>query len=160
MASMSVVQSTKQAVSDVAGSVTDTAVSALSSSVKQIAKTPLDILEELLGGKPSPSTPEKPEPTEQGQQSTIDPSVLAAQQQQDESFKTTQQQQLHDQITQQSVSYYEQKKQMDEEKKQVDEQKKEQHKFEIAQLEKKKHEDFALQAAKDASSAEKRVGAG
>ncbi len=160
MATMSVVQSTKQAVSDVAGSVTDTAVSALSSSAKQIAKTPLDILEELLGGKPSSTNPEKPEGAEQEQQSNIDPSALATQQRQDESFKTTQQQQLHDQITQQSASYYEQKKQMDEQKKQVEEQQKEQHKFEIQQLEKKKHEDFALEAAKDASSAEKRVGAG
>jgi hypothetical protein len=86
--------------------------------------------------------------------------ALQQKMQQDDSYRVTQHQELHQKIMQQSVGYYEQKKQMDEQTRMQQMQQEEQKKFEIKQLEKQKSQNYALNAAKDASSAEKRVGAG
>ena len=47
---MGVLQTAQQTVSDIAGDVVDTAKTAVGASAKQAAKTPLDMLEQLLGG--------------------------------------------------------------------------------------------------------------
>ncbi len=150
-----------QAVSDVAADVKDGVVGAATDSVKQIAKTPLDILEELLGssGAGGGANEQKSE-EEQGASSPANKAAIAQKNAQDDAFKVQQHQELHQKIMQQSQGYYEQKKQADEQQRQISEQQKEQEKFQIKQLEKQKSHDYALQAAKDASSAEKRMGAG
>src|SRR5258708_1421554 len=151
-----------QAVSQVATDVVDTAKTAATTSAQQIAKTPLDILEELLGQSPAPGNPEQKPPEEQAQQSTVDPAQMQQKAQDDDAFKVQQHQQLHSQILQESQGYYEQKKQMEVQQKQAEDKQKEQEKFQIKQLEKSKSQDYAVQAAQDANNAEKsrNVGAG
>lgn len=151
-----------QAVKQVATDVVETATSAAQTSAKQIAKTPLDILEELLGQSPSPANPESKPTPEQDPGSGVDPAAMQQKAQADDQYKVAQHEQLHQQILQESQGYYEQKKQMEAQAKQVEEQKKEQEKFQIKQLEKQKTQNYAVQAAKDASNAEKsrNVGAG
>ncbi len=151
-----------QAVSQVATDVVDTAKTAATTSAQQIAKTPLDILEELLGQSPAPGNPEQKAPEEQAQQSTVDPAQMQQKAQDDDAFKVQQHQQLHSQILQESQGYYEQKKQMEVQQKQAEDKQKEQEKFQIKQLEKSKSQDYAVQAAQDAANAEKsrNVGAG
>src|SRR5258708_4233279 len=107
-----------QAVGQIASDVVDTAKTAATASAKQIAKTPLDILEELLGQTPSSgATPEQKSPEEQGQQGGVDPAQMQQKAAQDDQFKVEEHQKLHDKIVQESQGYYEQKKQMDAQKK-------------------------------------------
>ncbi len=151
-----------QAVKQVAGDVVETVKSTTAASAQQVAKTPLDLLEELLGQSPGTPKPdaEKPESEAAPSSAQGNPQELKQKEEADEQFRVQRAQQLHDQITQSSQGYYEQKKQMEEQQKQAQEQTKQQEKFQIENLEKQKQEDFALRAAKDAASAEKRVGAG
>jgi hypothetical protein len=154
---MGVVQAVKQVASDVV----DTAKSAASASAKQIAKTPLDLLEEMLGQKPAGKTPEASDkPSEAGSSAQVNPEELKQKEQADQEYKTQRTEQLHKEIQARSHGYYENKKVEDERKKQATEQAEKQRKFQIEDLQKRKQEDFALKAAQDASSAEKRVGAG
>ncbi len=160
---MGVLQSAAQAigqtVSDVSADVKDTVKAAATDTVKQIAKTPLDILEELLGS--SPKADGKPGSTEEkGDSGQMAQAALQQKMQQDDTYRVQQHQELHSKIIQQSQSYYEQKKQMEEQTRQQQMQHEEQKKFEIKQLEKRRSSDMSVQAAKDASNAEKRVGAG
>lgn len=150
-----------QAVKQVASDVVDTAKAAASDSAKQIAKTPLELLEELLGQAPAdgqtaePKTEESTLPSPQG-----NPEELKQKELIDQQYKAQRQAQLHQEIQQSSKTYNEQKKKMDEQKQQADAQTKAEERFRVENLERQKQEDFALRAAKDASSAEKRVGAG
>lgn len=159
---MSVLQAATQAVTSVAQNVASTAKQAVADTASQIAKTPLDILEELLGQAPADGPKEKKDTSDTATAGQYDAANadIKSKLAQDESFRAQQHQQLHDQIAQQSQGYYEQKKQMEAQTKQAQEQQKEQERFQIKQLEKRKSEDYALKAAQDASSAEKRVGAG
>lgn len=158
---MSVIQQVGQAVSTVASDVADTAKSAIGASAKQIAKTPLDILEELLGsGGPGGSDTKKETPSQDSSTPGLTMEEMTAKMQQDDQFREEKHQELHDSIQNQSLQYYQQKKQDDLVKKQQEEEQKKRERFEIKQLEKQKSHDYALQAAQDASNAEKRVGAG
>lgn len=160
---MSVLQAAQQAVGDVAQNVVDTTKAAVTASAKQVAKTPLDILEELMGGAPADGGADsKPQEPLEGSQSSVDPALMQKQAQEDDVFKQQQHQELHNQITSQSQQYYEQKKEMEAQQKAADDQRKEQERFQIQQLEKQKKENFAVQTAKDAANAEKsrNVGAG
>lgn len=155
---MGVVQAVKQVASDVV----DTAKTAASASAKQIAKTPLDLLEEMLGQKPAGKSPETADkPSEEGSSQQVNPEELKQREQADKEYSAQRAKQLHDEIQTSSHSYYEKKEAMDLQKKQAEEQAKKQEKFQIMErLEKRKQDDSALKAAMDASSAEKRVGAG
>lgn len=154
----STVSAVTQAVSDVANDVKNTAAAAVGDTAAQIAKTPLDILEELLGTGGGGDVKKSAE--EQGGSSAADQSALQQKMDQDATYRTTQHQSLHTKIQEQSQQYYEQKKQLDAQERLARLQQEEQKKFEIKQLEKRKSHDYQLQMAKDASSAEKRVGAG
>lgn len=151
-----------QAIKQVAGDVADTAKSAVASSAKQIAKTPLDLLEEMLGqapGKPAAEA-EKPESGGEGSGASVNPEELKQREAADNEFKKTEETRLLQEINQSSASYYKEQKAMAAQKKQQEEQAQEARKFQIENLEKRKTEDFALKAAQDAANAEKRVGAG
>lgn len=158
-------------VKQVASSVGSAVGGIVSDTAKTVAKTPLDILEEILGGKPSsdaggkPATPEKPE-TESGDHSAGDDAAKRADiQQKLEVDKQEQAQHLqqHRQVLAQEQQYYEQQKAQAEQMKAVEEkQKEEQKKFEIKQLEKQKRENLSLKIAQDANNPEKsrNLGAG
>lgn len=155
----SATQAVTQAVSDVASDVKDSVKAAASDTAKQIAKTPLDILEELLGssGKTDGQSPSSEEKGDTGQMAAA---ALKQKSEQDETYRAQRHEELHKQIYDRSQAFYEQKKVLDEQSRQQQMQQEEQKRFQINQLEKKKSNDYALNAAKDASSAEKRVGAG
>ncbi len=150
-----------QAVKQVASDVVDTAKTAASASAKQIAKTPLDLLEELLGQSPGDKKTEKAKPEgEVGSASQVNPEELKQKELADDQYKAQRAEQLRKQINDRSQGYYDQQKVENEHKKQAEMRKEQERSFNIRNLEKQKNEDFALRAAKDASSAEKRVGAG
>lgn len=152
-----------QAIKQVAGDVAGTAGKALGDSAKQIAKTPLDLLDEMLGqapGKPTAGEAEKPESGGEGSATSVNPEELKQREAADNEFKKTEETRLLQEINQSSAAYYEEQKAMAAQKKQQEEQAQEQRKFQIENLEKRKTEDFALKAAQDAANAEKRVGAG
>lgn len=152
-----------QAVKQVAGDVVDTAKGAASASAKQIAKTPLDLLEEMLGqspeGKKTPEA-ESPQPESNFPSPQGNPEDLKRRELADEKYRVERTEQLHKEIKARDQAYYEQKQAAEAEKKQAEEQAQSQKKFQIENLEKQKREDFALKAAQDAANAEKRVGAG
>ncbi len=152
-------QAVTQAVSDIGTGVADSAKSAISDTAKQIAKTPLDILEELLGSSGAGGGDADSGTAEKGNDA-VSQAQIAQKMKQDESFKVEQHQALHDKIQQQSQVYFEQKKQEDAQKRAAADQQKEQERFEIKQLEKSKAQNLQVQMAQDAANAEKRVGAG
>jgi hypothetical protein len=154
---MGVINAVKQVASQVATTATDAAVK----SAKQIAKTPLDLLEDLLGQSPATKSPEGEKPTESNPGETqYDPAVLEKRAKEDEVYRAKRQQELHTEIQQASVGYNAERARIDAEKKAEQDQKVAERKFQVKNLEKQKQEDYALKMAKDASSAEKRVGAG
>lgn len=149
------------AVKQVAGQVATTATDAAVKSVKQIAKTPLDLLEDLLGQSPVSKSPEGEKTAESVPGETqYDPAVLEKREKEDEDYRAKRQQELHNEIQQASVGYNAERARIDAQKKAEQDQKEAEKKFQVKNLEKRKQEDYALQMAKDASSAEKRVGAG
>lgn len=149
----------KQVVSDVGGAVGGV----VSDVAKTVAKTPLDILEEILGGKPSSDAGGQAASLEKNEADSANTSGDDAVKRADiqkklEVDKQEQAQHLqqHRQVLAQEQQYYDQKKAQEAQTKAIEEkQKKEQEKFEINQLEKKKHEDIGLKMAIEANSAEK-----
>ncbi|HKY74387.1 MAG TPA: hypothetical protein VJ246_03700 [Patescibacteria group bacterium] len=157
----------KQIATDVGGQLAGVAVD----TVKAAAKTPLDVLEEILGGKPSAGD-NKPgggnealEHVEQGAGGGDQAAQQAAVQHQTQ--EDSQQQaiklQHHRSAMSQWQQHYDQGKAQEEQKKKVEQQQKEeQKKFEIKQLEKQKKTNYQVEMAKAAANAEKsrNLGAG
>lgn len=151
-------QAVTQAASDIGSTMVDTARSAVKDSAKQIAKTPLDILEELLGSSPgkSDATSKEEKAGSQMNQAQIQQKLK-----QEETFKLEQHQQLHSKLQAQSEAYYKQKDQMEAQQKAIELKQKEQEKFQIKQLERTKaRQNLQVQMAQNAAKSEMRVGAG
>ncbi len=155
----------KQVATDVGGAVGGVAVDA----AKTVAKTPLDILEEILGGKAGDASGAKGDEAQKnvekgadGQSPTADPAVIQ-QKIQDDQKLTSQKLQMHRQNMATEQQFFDQKTTQAAQQKEVEkQQKKEQEKYEIKQIEKKKRENYQVKAAQDAANAEKsrNVGAG
>lgn len=151
-----------QVVSDVAGVATDTA--------KAVAKTPLDILEEILGSDPGGGdkgkAPDAQSEMEKGNSGAGDDAakMAAIQQQSADDQKLTQQKlQMHRSVMAEQQQFYEQKKAQDEQVKQVEKKQEEEKKvFEIQQLQHDRQENLQLQTAQMANDAERsrNMGAG
>lgn len=152
----------KQVASDVGGALGGV----VSDTAKTVAKTPLDILEEILGGGPTDDgkkTPEALDQVEKNGGATDNAAHLAAMQQKIEEDKHLQAAKLerHREVMESEKQLYEQKMaQEDQQKKIMKQQEEEQKKFEIKQLEKQRN--YQVKAAQDAANPEKsrNVGAG
>ena len=155
----------KQVATDVGSAVGGVVVDA----AKTVAKTPLDILEEILGGKAGdaggPKSDEAQKNVEKGangQTPGADPAVIQ-QRIQDDQKLTSQKLQMHRQNMATEQQFFDQKTaQVAQQKKVEQQQHDEQKKYEIKQIEKQKRENYQVKAAQDASNAEKsrNVGAG
>lgn len=156
---MSVGDAVKTVVQDVGEQVADLAGGA----AKQVAKTPLNILEEILSGKPAsdtgrPGESEKSVEKDPGG-SPNDPQVQAQLQQKIQEDKVVRGQKLqqHRQMMQGEQQFFQQKVAQEQQQKKMEEQQKQaQKKFEIQQLERKKQENVQVKNAIDASNPEKR----
>lgn len=157
----------KQIASDVGSAVGGV----VSDTAKAVAKTPLDILEEILGGKPSSGGPgsssqeKTPDQLEKQESGNTDPAQQAMLQQRMQEDQVTRQQKIraHQEFMASQQAYYDQSMAQERQQKEVEKQQhEEQKKFEIKQLEKQKRENLQVQMAKDAANAEKAasVGAG
>ncbi|HAV14733.1 MAG TPA: hypothetical protein DCX25_00155 [Candidatus Pacebacteria bacterium] len=156
-----------QIASDVGGALSGVAVD----TAKAVAKTPLDILEEILGGKPPLDTAQGGEKNEaqknaeKAMTAADDPAQKALIQQklQEDQAATTAKLKRHRELMADEQQFYAQGKAQEEQEKKVEkQQEKEQEKFEIKQLEKQKHENLQVKMAQDAANAEKsrNLGAG
>ena len=155
----------KQIVSDVGGTVAGIAGDA----AKQVAKTPLDILEEILGGKPGSDAggkqgaegAEKVEPNA-GSQDSAGQQAALQQKMADDQQTTSKKLQAHRAFMAQQDQVYQQQTAQEEQAKKVEQQEaKQKEQYNIEQL-KHERQNYQVQAAKDASNAEKNrnLGAG
>lgn len=157
----------KQIATDVGGQLAGVA----GDVAKAAVKTPLDILEEILGGNPAADGGKKSagnealEHVEQGagggdqaaQQATIQ------HQQQEDAQEQATKLQFHRKAMSEWQQHYDQGKAQEEQMKKVEQkQKEEQKKYEINQLEKQKKTNYQVEMAKAAAHAEKsrNIGAG
>ena len=155
----------KQVATDVGGAVSGVAVDA----AKAVAKTPLDILEEIFGGKAGDAGGPKGDEAQKnaekaanGQTPGADPAVIQQKIQDDKKYQTKRLALHRKNMATEQQSYDQQTAQVAQQKEVEKQQKKEQEKYEIKQIEKKKRENYQVKAAQDAANAEKsrNVGAG
>lgn len=156
-------QAIKQVAQDVGGQLADVAASA----VKQTARTPLDILEDMLGG-PAGNNPGQQEKgmqdKESGQNNPGDDPAQKAQLQQkiqEEQKQRAHKLQFHQAAMEREKGFFEQQQQVKQQQKEMmKEQEEKQKDFQIDQLKREKSQNLQVQMAKDQSNAEKRMGAG
>ncbi len=152
-------------IKQVAGQVVSDLGSVVKDTAKAAAKTPLDILEEILGGDPksgdakSTDASEAMKDVEKGTGTAQDDAAKKAainqKLQQDKSL-TQQKLQLHRGNMAQETQFYEQQKAQAEQMKKVEEQeKKQKEQFEVKQLQHERRENLQVTTAKMAADAER-----